>query len=266
MSSRPRLRCGGAVRRSCTLALAAVWLALGSGAWATERAAPPERDALRSAEGDPFRLSAGQPFRSPAIEPFHVPIPGGIGHQPCIRCHFEGMGTILPQEALPRKYSIQSAFRTYQQSPHGRLRALGEVNAPRCMDCHLTQEWREILPQEHPDSPVNPRNLARICAKCHGDAMLKARVMDGSMHLELQRRSLKPGAPPEVRYGFLPGLTKLEKSYYVGPIDVVAWVNFAFLLLTVSTLSSLALFMVLDLYRKLMERRATRSEAGHERP
>ncbi|HEX9842008.1 MAG TPA: hypothetical protein VGC20_04635 [bacterium] len=269
MSSRRRRTAGWMAGPFCALALAVLcgappvpWLA--PAALAIERSAPPERDPLRSAQGDPFRLSPGQPFRSPAIEPFHVAIPGGIGHQPCIRCHFEGMGTISPQEDLPRKYSIQSAFRTYWSSPHGRLRALGEHNAPRCVDCHLTQEWREILPQEHPDSPINPKNLARICAKCHGAAMLQARVMDGSMHLELQRRSLKPGTPPEVRYGFLPGLTKLEKSYYIGKIDVMAWVNFAFLVLTVGTLCFLALFMLLDLYRKLMERRAKRSVGGHE--
>jgi hypothetical protein len=240
--------------------LLALWLA--PGAPAGERSAPPPADPLSAAQGDPFRISHGQPFRSPAMTPMHVPIPGGIGSQPCIRCHFEGMGTILPQEGLPRKYSIEVAFRTYWLSPHGRLRALGERNAPRCVDCHLTQEWSEILPREHPDSPINPKNLAKVCAKCHGPAMLTARVMDGSMHLEPARRSLKPGAPLEVRYGFVPGITKLEKSYYLGPIDVVAWVNFAFLALTVGTLSSLAGFMVLDLVRKLLERRRTRTGHG----
>jgi hypothetical protein len=230
-------------------------LAAGADGWATERTVPATDDPLRSAQGDPFRLSQGQPFRSPALQPFHVPIPGGIGHQPCIRCHFEGMGTIVPQEMLPRKYSIQYAFSSYWASPHGRLRALGERNAPRCVDCHLAEEWADILPQEHPDSPVNPRNLARICAKCHGDAMLGARVMDGSMHLELNRRSLKPGAPLSARYGFVPGITKLNQTYYVGPVDVVAWVNLLFLVLTVGTLTSLAAFMLLDMVRKLLDRR-----------
>ena len=148
---------------------------------------------------------------------------------------------------------------------------MGERNAPRCVDCHLTEEWREILPQEHPDSPINPKNLPKICAKCHGAAMLKARVMDGSMHLELKRRSLIPGEPVAVRYGFLPGITKLEKSYYIGSFDVVAWVNFLFLVLTVGTLTSLTLFMLLDLYRKLMERKSMKHplappEDGNETP
>jgi hypothetical protein len=174
------------------------------------------------------------------------------------------LGTVLPQEMLPRKYSIQSAFQSYLDSPHGRLRALGERNAPRCADCHLTQEWREILPQEHPDSPVNPRNLAKICAKCHGAAMLKARVMDGSMHLELQRRRLVPGEPMGTRYGFLPGITKLEKSYYIGSIDIVAWVNFLFTGLAVVTLISLTAFMLLDLNRKLIERRDQKRRKQHE--
>lgn len=241
-----------------------LWMVALPSVWAIERSSEPNRDPLNAAGGDPFSISKGRPFRSPAIRPFHIPIPGGIGNQPCIRCHFEGMGTIIPAEGLPRKYSIQSAFRTYSESPHGRLRALGDRNAPRCVDCHLTEEWRDILPQEHPDSPIHPKNLAAICAKCHGRAMLSARVMDGSMHLELRRRSLKPGAPLEVRYGFLPGVTKLEKSYYLGRIDVVAWVNFLFLVLTVSTLCFLALFLLLDLFRKLMERRATSVEGNDE--
>ncbi len=248
----------GRIRAGLGGLLLALCLAAGGPATASDRAEPPPSDPLSAAQGDPFRISQGQPFRSPAMVPLHVAIPGGIGNQPCIRCHFEGMGTILPQEGLPRKYSIEAAFRTYWLSPHGRLRALGDHNAPRCRDCHLTDEWSDILPREHPDSPINPNNLAKICAKCHGPAMLNARVMDGSMHLELSRRSLKPGAPLEVRYGFVPGLTKLEKNYYLGPIDVVAWVNFAFLVLTVGTLGSLAAFMLLDLYRKLMERRQAR--------
>ena len=241
-----------------------LWMVALPDAWGIERSTRPERDPLNAAQGDPFRISKGRPFRSPALTPFHVPIPGGIGNQPCIRCHFEGMGTIVPMEGLPRKYSIQSAFRTYQESPHGRLRALGERNAPTCVDCHLTEEWRDILPKEHPDSPINPRNPPAICAKCHGNAMLSARVMDGSMHLELQSRSLKPGAPLEVRYGFLPGITKLEKTYYIGRIDVVAWVNFLFLVLTVGTLGFLALLVLLDLNRKLLERRATKPESDDE--
>ncbi len=250
------------------IALAAalvLWMALGFEARAADPFLPPGGDLLGRSEGDPLRLAGGRPFISPAIEPLHVPIPGGIGRQPCFRCHFEGMGTVVPQEDLPRKYSIQSAFRSYWDSPHGRMRTLGERNAPRCEDCHLTREWREILPQEHPDSPVNPRNLAKICAKCHGRGMLNARVMDGSMHLELRTRSLVPGGPVGTRYGFLPGITKLEASYYLGPIDLVAWVNFLFLVLTVGTLVSLTLFMLLDLNRKLCERRAERREGEDEK-
>jgi hypothetical protein len=200
-----------------------------------------------------------------AGEPFHISIPGGIGDQPCIKCHFEGLGSILPQEELPKKYSISSAFASYQASPHGRLRALGEHNAPTCKDCHLTREWRDILPQEHPDSPVNPKNLARICAKCHGRGMLKAKVMDGSMHLELQKRTLLPGKPLGVRYGFMPGITKMEKTYYIGPFDLIAYINFMFLVLTVGTLVSLSAFAALDLNRKLLERREQRLASKNEK-
>ncbi len=200
-----------------------------------------------------------------AVPPMHVTIPGGIGNQPCISCHLEGLGTILPQEEMPKKYSISSAFASYQASPHGRMRALGERNAPTCKDCHLTREWRDILPQEHPDSPVNPKNLARICAKCHGRGMLKAKVMDGSMHLELQKRTLLPGKPLGRRYGFVPGITKMEKTYYIGPFDIIAYINFLFLVLTVGTLTALSLFAALDLNRKLLERREQRLASQNEK-
>lgn len=192
-------------------------------------------------------------------EAFHITIPGGVGGHPCYQCHFQGMGSILPEEELPRKYSISSAFASYLESPHGRLRELGERNAPMCEDCHLTREWTDILPQEHPESPINPDNLAQRCAKCHGKLMLTDNVvMNGSMHLELQKRSLLPGEPLEVRYGFLPGITKLERSYYVGGIDVIAWINFGFMGLALVVLTSMSLYVVLDLVRKLIERHSSR--------
>jgi len=208
----------------------------------------------------------GLPFSAAGWEPsmgeLHFPIPGGIGDQPCIQCHLEGMGTVIPQEGLPRKYSITTAYASYRDSPHGRLRAMGERNAPDCKDCHLTMEWSQILPTEHPDSPINPRNLPRICARCHGEGMLNTRVSEGSMHLDFKRRSLMPSDPVDTRYGFLPGISKMEKSYFMGPFDLVVGVTFLFLVLTVGTLSVMGIFVLLDLYRKLMERRETQNRSA----
>ena len=90
--------------------------------------------------------------------------------------------------------------------------------------------------------------------------MLGANVSQGSMHLELSHRSLVPGTPLDVRYGFLPGLTKAEQHYYIGPFDITAYVSVFFLLITVGTLSAFATYMVIDLVRKLIERGAFRRD------
>lgn len=192
---------------------------------------------------------------SMAGEAIHVSIPGGIEGRTCFECHISGEGKYLPTKRTV-KYSIAQAFATYLQSPHGRLRRLGDMRAPMCEDCHLTREWGDILPVEHPNSPINPANLPHICAKCHGKIMLDTKVAEGSMHLALAKRSLRPGEPIKVKYGLLPGLTKREKAYYIGPIDILAYVNWFFTIITVGTLSIVILYMVLDLRRKLIDRRA----------
>ena len=189
-----------------------------------------------------------------APEPAHVPIPGGLAGKTCYDCHIRGSGIILPSQERPRKYSVASAWSTYLSSPHGRQWALGNERAPDCADCHQTQVWSDILPQSDPASPVHPDNLPRICARCHGQGMLTARVTEGSMHLELNPASLLPGRALEVRYGFLPGIMKMEQAYKIGPFNVVAVVYFFFLALTVGTLTSVATYMVLDMIKKLRER------------
>ena len=197
-----------------------------------------------------------------ATEPAHVPVPGGLNGKTCYECHIRGVGIVLPSSERPKRYSIASAFLTYFKSPHGRLRRLGDARAPMCEDCHLTREWRYILPRENPASPINPANLPAICAKCHGAAMLAADVASGSMHLELRADALVRGRPLAVRYGFLPGITKLESAYYLGPFNLTATVYFFFLALTVGTLTFMSSYLVLDLLRKLAERRLRRKQGS----
>lgn len=190
---------------------------------------------------------------SMAGEVIHVPIPGGLQGKTCFECHIAGEAESLPTQRTV-KYSLTQAFETYLQSPHGRLRRLGDYRAPMCEGCHGTREWKDILPQEHPDSPVNPANLANTCATCHGKSMLRAKVTEGSMHLALAERSLMPGEPIQVTYGMIPGMTKREKAYYIGPIDITAYINWFFTVLTVGTLTMLVAYVVLDMRRKLIER------------
>lgn len=193
-------------------------------------------------------------------EPVHVAIPGGLRGMSCYECHIRGTGIILPSQERPRKYSIASAWESYLKSPHGRYRTLGDKNAPTCEDCHLTREWSNILPLEHPDSPVNPANLPATCAKCHGASMLSSKVSQGSMHLEIRLESLLPGKPLEMRYGFMPGIMKAERAYYIGGFNVAALSLFFFLALVFGSLTLLSTYMVLDLLRQLRERNPRKSE------
>jgi hypothetical protein len=96
--------------------------------------------------------------------------------------------------------------------------------------------------------------------------MLTANAAAGAMHLQLGSRSIRLGKPLDVRYGFLPGITKLESTYYFAGIDVLAYVALLFLLLTVGTLSVMSIYMVLDLFRKLAERRRPDLDSEHGRP
>lgn len=251
------MRCTVRPRRRALAVLVAAaglagWLVAGSPAAGVETPGPIP---------DSRVLGSQVPGRAPDASA-HVPIPGGLGGRTCFECHLSGVGEARPAQEQPRRYSLAEAFETYLESPHGRLRRLGDQRAPMCEDCHLTREWKEILPREHPDSPIHPRNLPDICARCHGEAMRTANVTEGSMHLELSGRSLVPGGPLDVKYGFLPGLTKTEGAYYLGPIDVMAYVSVFFLLITVGTLLSFSVYLVIDLRRKLIERREARQAAG----
>ena len=57
----------------------------------------------------------------------------------------------------------------YQTSAHGRGLEAGNKRVAVCTDCHGTHE---ILEKSDPKSPIHPRNLARTCGSCHGDAQL----------------------------------------------------------------------------------------------
>lgn len=180
----------------------------------------------------------------------HVPVPGGLGNKTCYDCHISKSSPFKKRFT----YSVTEAYETYYASPHGRLLKLGNPKAPTCADCHLTSEWKYILPVEHPESPVHPDNLAKVCVKCHGENMLTAKVNEGSMHFALNRRSLLPGEAADSRYGFLKEKTKKEQYYYIGSFDLTAYVDWAYKLLILITLSCMAIYMVIDLYRRIRSR------------
>jgi cytochrome b subunit of formate dehydrogenase len=79
----------------------------------------------------------------------------------CIRCHGDSK--------LMQKNNLTTiAVKTYQGTLHGTIRKLGGPSAG-CADCHGAHN---ILPEQDPKSSINPRNLTKICSKCHQGANL----------------------------------------------------------------------------------------------
>jgi len=58
-------------------------------------------------------------------------------------------------------------FRTYHDTFHAQVSALGFVETAHCWDCHGEHD---ILPASNPKSTVAPANLIQTCGKCHAGA------------------------------------------------------------------------------------------------
>ncbi len=75
----------------------------------------------------------------------------------CVDCH--------ANKQLMQKYGLPlDRYVTYETSAHGRADRFGSLAVARCATCHGACA---ILPPEDPESPVNPKNLAKTCGKCH---------------------------------------------------------------------------------------------------
>jgi Outer membrane cytochrome MtrC/MtrF-like, domains II/IV/Cytochrome c7 and related cytochrome c len=59
----------------------------------------------------------------------------------------------------------KARLRSYRDTFHGQVTALGFVATARCWSCHRNHE---ILPPSDPRSSIAPRNLPATCGKCHG--------------------------------------------------------------------------------------------------
>lgn len=166
-------------------------------------------------------------------------------------------------ERLPR-YSMAYAFRTYMDSFHGRLRALGQWNAPTCSNCHGA-DWLHPLSPEDPASPVHASNLPRTCASsgCHDARLLASRVAEGSMHLDVSGRHLVLAPARAGKAALLPSQTYREASYRLGEYDVPGVVNTFFIFLTMGVLTVFTLVVVLDAATRIRKRR--RQEASDDR-
>jgi nitrate/TMAO reductase-like tetraheme cytochrome c subunit len=56
------------------------------------------------------------------------------------------------------------SLRTYRDTFHGKVTALGFTRVARCSDCHGSHG---VLPARDPASTVNPANRVKTCARCH---------------------------------------------------------------------------------------------------
>jgi hypothetical protein len=113
-----------------------------------------------------------RPDKVPGDHPTCVACHGGIGHaitspasmtpkqkvEVCAKCHRD--------EARMARYKIMpDTVPAYENTIHGKgVMRLGRTHEATCIDCH---GLHGIVATHDPKSPTNPRNLPKICAKCH---------------------------------------------------------------------------------------------------
>lgn len=80
------------------------------------------------------------------------------------------------------------SLRTYRDTFHGQVTALGFVRVARCSDCHGSHK---ILPARDPQSSIAPARLVSTCQKCHAQA--NATFAQFSPHADYADRQRNPG-------------------------------------------------------------------------
>jgi hypothetical protein len=82
----------------------------------------------------------------------------------------------------------EESIRTYRDTLHGQITALGFTRVARCADCHGSHE---ILAAADPQSSVSPANRVKTCQKCHPQAT--ASFARFSPHADSRNRERNPG-------------------------------------------------------------------------
>jgi len=79
----------------------------------------------------------------------------------CGKCHAD------PEFA--RRHNLPRVLppKAYENSIHAKALRRGITNAPSCSDCHSIEGAHKILPMSDPASPVNRKNVAKTCGRCH---------------------------------------------------------------------------------------------------
>jgi DnaJ-class molecular chaperone len=80
------------------------------------------------------------------------------------------------------------SLRTYRDTFHGQVTALGFVRVARCSDCHGSHN---ILPASDPQSTIAPGGLVSTCQKCHPKA--NANFAQFSPHADYSDKKRNPG-------------------------------------------------------------------------
>lgn len=82
----------------------------------------------------------------------------------------------------------QESLRTYRDTFHGQVTALGFVRVARCSDCH---GFHRILRASDPQSSVSRANLVSTCRKCHPKANVN--FVRFSPHADFSDKQKNPG-------------------------------------------------------------------------
>jgi len=133
----------------------------------------------------------------------------------CSRCH--------AKVVIMEKYGVKAEqVATYRESFHGIANEFGMLKAANCASCHTAHQ---IFPEQDPRSSVNSRNIPYTCGKCHPGA--NANFAKGRIHLNPKDKSA----------------------------GIVYWIALGFKILTLSTLIGLLIHILLDLYRRVKNRK-----------
>lgn len=142
----------------------------------------------------------------------------------CSRCH--------AKVVIMEKYGVKAEqVATYRESFHGIANEFGMLKAANCASCHTAHK---IFPEEDPRSTVNSQNIPITCGKCHPGA--NANFAKGHIHLNPKDKSA----------------------------GIVYWVAWGFKILTLLTLTGLLIHIVLDLYRRIKNRKGVNEQKQKE--
>jgi predicted CXXCH cytochrome family protein len=147
-----------------TIRITAILLTAGTvaaGASAQDRQAPEAafKDSVHAAAG----LTCSSCHKDQAADAYS-PIRRAAIASTCASCHSDA--------AYMRKFDPQvrvDQLSQYLTSAHGRAQSKGETRVATCSDCHSAHAVVRVRDSR---SPVAPLNVAKTCARCHGDADL----------------------------------------------------------------------------------------------